>query len=67
MPKYKNYQNSFYRSYGVIDWLPKNKIQEDGTLKVTFKNTDQKNVNLFVEGITADGQFISKKLSIDVE
>ncbi|QXP63689.1 hypothetical protein [Polaribacter sp. HaHaR_3_91] len=67
VPKYKNYQNSFYRSYGVIDWLPKNKIQEDGTLKVTFKNTDQKNVNLFVEGITADGQFISKKLSIDVE
>jgi hypothetical protein len=67
VPKYKNFQNSFYRNYGVIDWLPKNKINEDGTLKVTFKNTLQDNVSLFVEGITTDGKFISKEITVKVK
>ncbi|MCI2229989.1 hypothetical protein MC378_12495 [Polaribacter sp. MSW13] len=67
VPKYKNYQNSFYKNYGVIDWLPKNKITEDGILNVVFKNNKQNYVSLFVEGITTDGKFISKEITVDTE
>ena len=66
VPKYHDFKNEFFKSYGVIDWFPKNKINADGTLKIKFKNTLQNQISLFLEGITGDGKFISKEITINV-
>lgn len=66
VPKYHDFNNEFFKNYGVIDWFPKNKINEDGTLNLRFKNTLQNQVSLFLEGVTGDGKFISKEITINV-
>lgn len=67
-PLYNNYNNSFYRKYGTVDWLPVNTAKNDKGfhLKVHSKNKGE-NLILFIEGIANDGDFIheAKKVSID--
>lgn len=67
IPKYENYESAFFNNYGVIDWLPKNKIDANGVLEIAFKKTPTKNVALFIEGVTEDGTFIFEELIIGVE
>lgn len=67
IPKYKNYSSSFYKNYGVINWLPKNKINEDGTITIKIKNIQQKQVNLYLEGVTGDSKFISQKIKVNLK
>jgi hypothetical protein len=66
-PKYQSYTSKFYKEYGVVDWLPKNKIDENGHLEFNFTNTPLNKITLFIEGITEDGTFIleEKKIQID--
>ena len=57
-PKYESYQSSFFKKYGVIDWLPKNQIDKNGQLMLKLPKLPLKSVKLFVEGVTNDGIFI---------
>ena len=58
IPEYANYKNNFFKNYGVLDWLPKNKISESGNLNLAFNSKNAKEVVLFIEGITENGDFI---------
>ena len=51
-------KNNFFKNYGVLDWLPKNKISESGNLNLAFNSKNAKEVVLFIEGITENGDFI---------
>ncbi|MBV7268713.1 hypothetical protein [Winogradskyella luteola] len=65
-PKYSSYNSDFYYSFGVIDWLPNCKIDENGYL--TFKLSDlTSDVTLFIEGVTGDGRFLSTKKTLNLE
>ena len=66
IPKYSNYNNSFFKDYGVIDWLPKNEIDRKGYLNVRIKNTQSNDITLFFEGITEDGDFVFEKKDIKI-
>ena len=57
-PIYQSYDSKFYNHYGTIDWLPKNKIDENGDLIFTFKNGQSNSIKLFIEGITENGAYI---------
>jgi hypothetical protein len=58
VPKYKYYNDDFYEKYGVIDWKPNLKLNEDG--KIYFKIAEtQVPFKLIIEGVTEDGSFIS--------
>ena len=67
-PLYNDYNSSFYKKYGTIDWLPVNTTKNDGDfhLKIHPKN-GVNTVLLFIEGIANDGDFIheTRKVSID--
>ncbi|WP_417784814.1 hypothetical protein [Tenacibaculum sp.] len=67
-PKYQTYNNSFYKEYGVIDWIPNCKLDSNGNLSFKIHNPANTNINLFIEGITQDGKYISttKVLTVDL-
>ena len=66
IPKYNNYNNSFFKDYGVIDWLPKNEIDRNGFLNLRIKNVQSNDITLFMEGVTEDGDYIFEEKTIKV-
>ena len=67
VPKYNDYTNSFFKEFGVIDWLPRNSIDNNGNVKLKFENKDFDAVKLFIEGITSEGEFILEEKLITFE
>lgn len=67
VPKYENYDDEFFKNYGVIDWLPINKIDENGNLKIIFNNEQPNDLVLYIEGVTEDGTFIVEEKTIKTE
>ena len=63
-PKYQDYSNKFYQQYGVVDWLPINKINIDGNISFRIENIQDNNLKLFIEGFSNDGTFISETKEI---
>lgn len=66
-PKYQNYNNSFYKEYGVIDWIPNGKLDNNGNLSFKIHNPANTNITLFIEGITQDGKYIITKKVLNVD
>jgi len=64
-PIYQRYDSKFYNHNGTIDWLPKNKIDENGDLVLKFKNEQPNSIKLFIEGITENGEFIFEEKFIE--
>ena len=63
-PKYKNLNSTFFKDYGVVDWLPINKIDKNGELNFQFFNHNKDDVLLFLEGVTGNGQFILEEIKL---
>ena len=59
-PKYKTYNDDFFKEYGVIDWIPNCKIDDTGHLNFTVYNPGNNNIKLFIEGVTDKGDFVSE-------
>ncbi len=65
-PKYSSYQSRFYKEYGVIKWLPKLSINENGNISFKIGNQGGPNVKLFIEGTANDGSFISETKILNI-
>jgi hypothetical protein len=64
-PKYRYYNDDFYKQFGVIDWKPNLTLDANGQL--TFKIAQpQVPITLFIEGITNDGTFIFEEKSLSL-
>jgi len=59
-PKYSFYQSTFYKEYGVIEWLPNMSIDENGDISFKISNQSSNNIKLFIEGTANNGSFISE-------
>jgi hypothetical protein len=64
VPKYKSYKSNFYENYGVINWLPKNRINENGLLNLQINNIKTDEITFFIEGVSEAGEFIFDKKTI---
>lgn len=64
VPEYSSYLGKFYQDYGVIDWFPQLKIQEDGNLQFTILKPKTNSLRLFIEGTANNGSFISDQKTI---
>jgi hypothetical protein len=66
VPKYVLYNDDFFKEYGVIDWIPNCKLDENGNLHFTVSNLGNNNINFFIEGVSTNGTFFldTKKLTI---
>ncbi|AQS94414.1 hypothetical protein BXQ17_10215 [Polaribacter sp. BM10] len=66
IPKYNSYTDNFYKKYGVVDWLPMNKIDENGNLNLDVKNIKTDKITLFFEGVSSNGEFIFDKKTLEI-
>ena len=65
VPKYNFYNDDFFKEYGVIDWIPDSKIDDNGNLNFTVYNPANSPLKLFIEGITNTGDFVSEVVLVD--
>ncbi|SDG68468.1 hypothetical protein [Winogradskyella thalassocola] len=63
VPKYRNTGDSFYKSYGVVDWKPQLKIDKNGNASLKFERP-RLPITLFIEGIINDGSFIFEEKTV---
>lgn len=66
-PKFQDYNNSFFKKYGVISWLPENKLNDKGEVIFTIDSKEQKEVIIFIEGITNSGAFFLEEKRISLK
>jgi len=65
-PKYTTYNTSFYKEYGVIDWIPNVMLDNEGNLSFKIHNPANTNILLFIEGITQDGKYITTTKTLNI-
>lgn len=63
-PKYLSYKDDFFEEYGVIDWIPKGEIDNNGNINFKVYNPEKTNLRVFIEGITEDGRYIADMKSV---
>lgn len=60
-PKYVYYNSTFFREYGVIDWIPNLVLKTSHPINLKIFDTKTKQITLFIEGVTNEGRYISKE------
>ena len=63
-PKYQFYNSRFFNEYGTIDWVPNLNFNSSGTAQINILNPEGTPINLYIEGVSADGRFISEVKTI---
>jgi hypothetical protein len=65
-PKYQFYNDAFYKSYGVMGWVPEASVDSKGYAELTFYNPAKNTFKLFIEGINANGDIIVDEKIVDL-
>ena len=65
VPKYRYYNDDFYKHYGTIDWKPQ--LVKDSSGNISFKiEKPEIPITIFLEGITYDGSFIFEEKTMTI-
>ncbi|MEM6718517.1 MAG: hypothetical protein AAF611_04290 [Bacteroidota bacterium] len=65
-PNYTSYLNPVFQQYGAISWIPSVALNAESASTFKIYDTYTKNVTLFIEGISEDGDLISERKTIQV-
>ena len=65
-PDYFSVSNKSFQKFGTIAWLNNVDTDDKGVFKFAIPNLYQDSVLLLVEGISADGQMISERITIKI-
>ncbi|NOQ92727.1 MAG: hypothetical protein GQ552_08430 [Flavobacteriaceae bacterium] len=65
-PLYSSHQNDFFIKYGVIDWLPVNKMDDNRNYIFNISSANISSLKLFIQGMTYDGSYISEIKTINL-
>ena len=65
VPKYKYYNDGFYKGYGTIDWKPELVTDSNGNISIKIAQPEVP-ITLFIEGIANDGSFIFEEKTISL-
>ncbi|HET8808722.1 MAG TPA: hypothetical protein VFM65_00465 [Flavobacteriaceae bacterium] len=66
-PKYTSYTKGYFADYGVIDWFPSMNLNKNGETTFRVYNTLQPKINLYIEGMTAEGALISETITLEIK
>ncbi len=66
-PKYKFFNTPVFEQSGTIAWFPEVSLEVGETIKLPILDTKQKNIKLFIEGITEDGSLINIEKEIEIK
>ena len=64
-PKYRYYNDDFYKHYGTIDWKSNLKVDANGFVSFKIEKPEVP-VTFFIEGIANDGAFIFEEKTIEL-
>lgn len=64
-PKFYNYSDEFFESFGVIAWKAKHDIST-GNIGINIANFN-KSITVYIEGVTSNGSFISEEKTISLK
>lgn len=62
-PKYNSYNSTFFRQYGVIDWIPYVKVDSNGLMSFKTLSTNSP-MTLYIEGYVNNEALISQQINI---
>ncbi|MBC3845602.1 hypothetical protein H8K90_04375 [Winogradskyella echinorum] len=65
VPKYRYYNDDFYKGYGTIAWKPELVTDANGYISIKIKQPEVP-VTLYIEGIANDGSFIFEEKTISL-
>ncbi|MBC3845603.1 hypothetical protein H8K90_04380 [Winogradskyella echinorum] len=65
VPKYRYYNDDFYKGYGTISWKPELVTDANGDISIKIKQPEVP-VTLYIEGIANDGSFIFEEKTISL-
>ncbi|MEM6718518.1 MAG: hypothetical protein AAF611_04295 [Bacteroidota bacterium] len=65
-PNYESFFNPSFQKYGTISWLPTVELNTEKPTSFKIYDTYTKNVTLFIEGISENGDLISERKTIKV-
>jgi len=65
-PNYASYLNPMFQKYGTISWLPTVELNTETPTSFKIYDTYTKNITLFIEGISENGNLISERKTIKV-
>ena len=65
-PNYSSYLNPIFKKYGTISWIPTLELNTEKPTSFKIYDTYTKNVTLFIEGISENGDLISERKTIQV-
>ncbi|MDX1470639.1 MAG: hypothetical protein R3213_04010 [Flavobacteriaceae bacterium] len=65
-PRYGFYQNSFFKDYGVVDWIPRARVDAEGMVKFRFRKESYPTLRLYIEGTLSD-RFMSQEIDVNLE
>lgn len=63
-PKYASYSSEEFKHYGVIHWVPNLIFENQNSQSFKLQNTLTQELTFFIEGLTVDGEIISKKVNL---
>ncbi|MDT0607431.1 hypothetical protein [Croceitalea rosinachiae] len=66
VPLYSSYSNESYLNYGVIGWFPNLSLDSNKEVIFTIPITDLDSIKLNIQGVLANGGFISEEKIIDL-
>ena len=67
MPKYRFYASSFFKEYGTLGWFPELQPNENGKIRLSLFDTKTPEINLYIEGITNDNEFVSEVITLSTK
>jgi hypothetical protein len=65
-PNYASYLNPVFQKFGTISWIPTLELNKETPTSFKIYDTYTKNVTLFIEGISENGDLISERKTIQV-
>ncbi|NVJ89643.1 MAG: hypothetical protein HWD82_09430 [Flavobacteriaceae bacterium] len=63
-PQYPSYIEKTYKDFGAVYWKPNITIDQNSNTSFNIPRNSQKQIKLFLEGITKDGKIVSKEMTL---
>jgi len=63
-PDYPTYDSSVFKSYGALDWKANISVGAEVPTSITIPLKDQTGIQLYIEGMGADGRLVSKSETV---
>ena len=66
MPNYPSYDSAVFNTYCALDWKANVRVGQDIPTSIKFPLSNQKRIQLRIEGMGSDGSLLTQQMTIDI-